>query len=142
MDSGIWYYHPPSDQWTTLRHAIYRREAYFLALENAAFGQCAAVCIMTANLRYLMSVAGPDIYRLAHLEAGIVTNRLALSSEALDLAWFESGQLYDDETRTFLGIHQSGWEVLCAVAIGSRVGGPQTSGATSGPPSANMDWRD
>jgi SagB-type dehydrogenase family enzyme len=139
MDSGIWYYNPPTDEWTILRHGTFRREAYYLALEQQAFGQCSAVCFMTANLRYLMNVTGPDIYRLAHIEAGLVTNRLALSTEALDLAWFESGQVYDDEARTFLGIHQTGWEVLCAVAIGTRVAG-EAAAPVDAP--VNADWRD
>ena len=86
------------------------------------------------------SVAGPDIYRLAHIEAGMVTNRLALSSEAMDLAWFESGMFYDQETRQFLGLQHSSWEVLCAIALGTRAEGAAQAPASSG--SASSDWRD
>ncbi len=143
MDSGIWYYNPPTDEWSILRHGTFRREAFYLAHEQPAFGQCAAACLMTCNLRHLMSVTGPDIYRLAHIEAGIVTNRIALSSEAMDLAWFESGLIYDNETRTFLGIQQSGWEVLCAVAVGNRFSGEQAAAAVApGSQGAGLDWRD
>lgn len=140
MDSGIWFYNPPTDEWSLLRHGTFRREAFYLTLEQQPFGQCSAVCWLTANLKHLMNVASPDIYRLAHLEAGIVTNRLALSAEAIDHAWFESGQFYDDEARTFMGIQQSSWEILCAVAIGTSAGE-----AKSAPPasqSVNADWRD
>jgi len=142
MDSGIWYYNPPTDEWSLLRAGTFRRETFFLAHEQSAFGQCAAACLMTANLRDLMSVTGPDIYRLAHIEAGIVTNRIALSSEAMDLAWFESGLIYDDETRTFLGIQNSGWEVLCAVAIGNRAVSGDQQTPQPGPQGAGLDWRD
>jgi len=139
FDAGIWYYNPSTDEWTLLRHGTFRREAFYLTLEQQAFGQCAATCFLFTNLRHLMSVTGPDIYRLAFLEAGIVTNRLALSSEALDFAWFESGQFYDDEVRTFFGLQQSGWEPLCAVALGTRVPGDKDKTAVTG---VALDWRD
>jgi SagB-type dehydrogenase family enzyme len=139
FDSGIWYYNPPTDEWSILRHGTFRREAFYLAMEQQAFGQCAATCFLVASLRYLMSVTGPDVYRLAFLEAGIATNRLALSSEALDLAWFESGQFYDEETRTFLGLNQSGWEVLCVTAVGTRAAEEQRQAAVTG---VALDWRD
>jgi SagB-type dehydrogenase family enzyme len=132
LDAGIWYYNPPTDEWAILRHGNFRREAFYLAMEQQAFGQSAATCFLTANLRYLMSVTGPDIYRLAFLEAGICTNRLALSSEALDLAWFESGLFYDEEVRTFLGLGQSGWEILCEIAVGTRSAGEKHNGSTTG----------
>jgi SagB-type dehydrogenase family enzyme len=139
MDSGIWYYNPPTDEWAILRHGTFRREAFYLTMEQQAFGQGAAMCFLVANLRHLMSVTGPDVYRLAFLESGIVTNRLALSSEALDFAWFESGQFFDDEIRAFLGLQQSGWEPLCAIAVGSRPAGEQEKSAPTG---VAMDWRD
>ena len=37
-----------------------------------------------------MSLTGPDLYRLAHLEAGIVANRMSLAAEGLGLAWRET----------------------------------------------------
>jgi SagB-type dehydrogenase family enzyme len=121
MDGGVWYYHPPSDGWSILKHGRFRRDAAVLSLEQVQFGQASATCLMLANLQYLMAVAGPDIYRLAHLEAGTITNRLALSSEALDLAWCETGSFYDDDVRQFLGLRQTGWEVLNIVALGTRL---------------------
>ena len=66
-----------------------------------------------------MQVAGPDVYRLAHLESGVVTNRIALSTEALDLAWHESGKFYDEELRQFLGLQSTGWEMLNVIAVGT-----------------------
>jgi hypothetical protein len=90
-----------------------------------------------------MAVAGPDVYRLAHLEAGTVTNRLALSSEALDLAWGETGSFYDDEVRQFLGLRQTGWEVLNVVALGTRLKPTEGRAAeVQGHGGMSMDWRD
>jgi SagB-type dehydrogenase family enzyme len=120
MDSGVWYYHPPADAWSILRPGTFRREAAMLSLQPV-FGQGSATCFLVANLHHLMSVAGPDIYRLAHIEAGTVTNRLALSTEALDLAWCETGTFYDDDARQFLGLRTTGWEMISIVALGTRL---------------------
>jgi hypothetical protein len=89
-----------------------------------------------------MGVAGPDLYRLAHLEAGTVTNRLALSSEALDLAWCESGLFYDEEARQFLGLRNTSWEMLNVIALGTRVRpGPGQMAQEKGG-GIGLDWRD
>ena len=124
FEPGVWYHHPPSDQWAHLRHGEFRRETAYLVMEQQPFGKCGATCFLAANLGYLMQVAGPDVYRLAHLEAGVITNRIALSTEALNLAWHESGSFFDDEVKQFLGLRNTGWEILNAVAVGTReVGG-------------------
>ena len=144
MDAGVWYYHPPTDAWSILRHGKFRRDGAAIALEQVAFGQASATCILMANLHHLMAVAGPDIYCLAHLEAGTITNRLALSSEALDLAWCETGAFYDEEVRKFLGLRQTGWEALNIVALGTRLrpNEGRSSEERGGGGGMNMDWRD
>ncbi|MEA2735580.1 MAG: hypothetical protein QOE14_2031, partial [Humisphaera sp.] len=121
FEPGVWYYHPLTDQWSHIRNGDYRRQTTYLALEQPSFGRCAATCFLAVNLHHLMQMAGPDVYRLAHIEAGTVTNRVALSTEALNLAWFESGNFYDEEVRQFLGLQATGWEVLNVIAVGSRV---------------------
>ena len=142
MDSGVWYYHPPTDAWSALRHGTFRKEAAALALEPVAFRQASATCLLASNLHQLMAVAGPDIYRLAHLEAGTVTNRLALSSEALDLAWCESGAFYDEEVLQFLGLRNTGWEMLNIVALGTRVREGDARAMEDKAGGLGMDWRD
>lgn len=123
MDPGVWYYNPITDHWATVRHGgPFRKEAARLALDQPAFGQCAATCVLIANLQPIMSVTGPDLYRLAHIESGIVTNRMALSCEGVGLAWFESGQFYDEQCRQFLGLQQSGWQPLNVIAVGMPAG--------------------
>jgi SagB-type dehydrogenase family enzyme len=135
IDSGVWYYHPPTDAWSLLRHGDFHRDAAHLAGEHAQFGHAGATCFLVANLHYVMNVVGPDVYRLAHLESGLVTNRLALSTEALDLGWCESGWFYDDEVRQFLGLRTTGWEVLNVVALGTRL----REGESRPPESAKPD---
>ena len=69
-----------------------------------------------------MAIAGPDAYRLAHIESGIVTNRIALSTEAMGLGWAQTGSFYDEEIRQFLGLKLTGWEPLNVIAVGARLG--------------------
>jgi SagB-type dehydrogenase family enzyme len=121
MDRGVWYYDPVTDQWSMLRGGMFRKDAAHLALDQPAFGHASATCFLVANLQNLMAVAGPDIYRLAHIEAGTITNRLALSSEALDLAWAESGSFHDEDCRQFFGLRNTGWEVINVIAVGTRL---------------------
>lgn len=122
MDDGIWYYHPPNDAWSLLRGGSFRREAQYLAREQEFCGNAAAVCFMTASLSALMTQAGPDIYRLALLEAGLIGQRLALAATALGLATAGVGAFYDHEVRLFLGLSQSSWELVYATAIGEAAG--------------------
>ena len=56
--------------------------------------------------------------RLAHLEAGIATQRLYLAAASLGLAAVTSQDFYDEECRIFLGLAKTGWEVLSLVAVG------------------------
>ena len=118
MDRGIWYYHPPADTWSILNAGQYRRQVKYIAGDREAFGEGSAVCIMIANLHVLMTQGGPDAYRLAHLEAGLVTQRLYLAATSLNLACVASQDFYDEECRTFLGLVKTGWEVLSLIAIG------------------------
>jgi SagB-type dehydrogenase family enzyme len=121
IDRGIWYYNPAKDSWHLLRGGKYRREAKYFAGDRAEFGDSAAACVMVANLHHLMTQGGPDVYRLAHLEAGIVAQRLYLAAGSLGLGAAISQEFYDEDVRLFLGLAKTGWEVLCAVAVGGRI---------------------
>ncbi len=118
MDNGIWYYHPPWDTWTNLTRGTFRLQAGHLALQNKNIAHAPAVCFLAANLQGLMTQAGPDLYRLAHLEAGVVAQRLTLGANALGLACNNLGGFYDDEARNFLGLGQTQWQILSMIAIG------------------------
>jgi nitroreductase len=72
-----------------------------------------------------MGGAGPDAYRLAHLEAGVVAQRIHLAAAAMDLGCAGAGAFYDDEVRGFLDIDRSSWEPVYALAVGVRAPEPQ-----------------
>jgi SagB-type dehydrogenase family enzyme len=118
ITSGIWYYHPPANKWSMLRGGDFRRQTAFICLEQPRCGNAAAVCLLAVNLHTLMNGAGPDLYRLAHLEAGIVAQRMALAAGACGLGTCPVGSFYDDEIRQFLGLHLTGWEILYVNALG------------------------
>jgi SagB-type dehydrogenase family enzyme len=118
LTPGIWYYHPPANQWSLLRGGDFRKQTSFLCLEQPRCGNAAAVCFLVANLHTLTHGAGPDLYRLAHLEAGIVAQRMALAAGGCGIGTCPIGTFYDEEIRQFLGLHLTGWEVLYATAMG------------------------
>jgi SagB-type dehydrogenase family enzyme len=118
MDGGVWYYDAAADRWALVRRGDYRMETLYLCLEQQAAGNASAVCFMVADLRALMNAAGPDAYRLAHLEAGVVAQRIHLAAAAMDLACAGAGAFYDDEVRRFLDLDRTTWEPVHAAAVG------------------------
>jgi SagB-type dehydrogenase family enzyme len=128
MWSGIWYYHPHTDRWVMLRHGGFRERSRMMCIGQSRCGSAAAVCVMTANLQATLYGTGPDIYRLAHLEAGIVGQRIALAAASHGLGSCGTGTYYDQGIRSFLGIDDTGWEVIYACTIGVQA-------ADSGPAS-------
>ncbi|HEY7090518.1 MAG TPA: SagB/ThcOx family dehydrogenase [Tepidisphaeraceae bacterium] len=118
MDSGVWYYHPQSDRWSMLGRGNFRVETAYLSREQALAGDAAAVCVMIANVHLLLQQAGPDTYRLAHLEAGIAAQRMQLLAEAQNLAAIGNTSFYDDELRKFFGLEHGGWEIIYQVLVG------------------------
>ncbi|CAN5495975.1 hypothetical protein BH10PLA1_BH10PLA1_03570 [soil metagenome] len=128
MEPGIWYYHPPRDGWSLLRPGRCRADSKKFATDQEFCGNAGAVCWMSVNLSATMSAAGPDIYRLANLEAGIAGQRMVLAAQSLGMGGTGVASFYDDELRKFLGIDRTHWEMLYAVAIG-YAGEPPAAGA-------------
>jgi SagB-type dehydrogenase family enzyme len=121
LDSGIWFYDAPTDKWASLTRGETRMEATYLALEDSRAGDASAVCYITANLELLMQSAGPHLYRLAHLEAGIAAQRMQMVATALGLGACGLPSFLDEEIRKFLGLSQTHWQAIYAVAIGVPV---------------------
>jgi SagB-type dehydrogenase family enzyme len=118
MEAGLWYYDPRTDRWALQRRGEFRADAAYLSVEQPHCGNASAVCFLMSDLRSLMAGAGPDAYRLAHVEAGIMGQRLNLAATALAAASCGIGAFYDDAVRDFLGVSETGWEPLYAMALG------------------------
>ena len=82
LDPGLWYYHPQIDRWSMLVRGNFRLETAYLSREQNLAADASAVCVLVANIHYLIQTAGPDAYRLAHIEAGVVAHRMQLTAEA------------------------------------------------------------
>ena len=121
IDTGLWYYHPPADKWACIDSDEHRIDLAYLAHEKPLAANASAVCMMFANLNVLMSHAGPDTYRLAHLEAGMTAQRLYLAANSLGVACTPIGDFYDDELRKFLGMDRTGWEPIHMPAVGISI---------------------
>jgi SagB-type dehydrogenase family enzyme len=118
IDSGVWYYHPASDKWVNLDREDHRIDSAYLAYEQPFAANASAICFLFANLNYLTNTGGPDLYRLAHLEAGMVAQRLYVAANSFGMGCTTTGEFYDDEVRKFLGMERTGWEPIDCVAIG------------------------
>jgi SagB-type dehydrogenase family enzyme len=119
VDNGVWYYHPAKNAWVMLRTGTLRYDAQRLSMSNPLFGNASAVCFMAANLYRLLTEGGPDLYRLAHLEAGMAAQRIGLCAAAMGLATSQSGAFPDEAARQFFQMEKTGWEILYTLAIGS-----------------------
>jgi SagB-type dehydrogenase family enzyme len=118
MEPGVWYYHPPADRWAALRHGEFRTDAAYLSTEQPMCGEASAVCFLMANLQTLMHGAGPDAYRLAHLEAGLMGQRVYAAATALGVACCGISTFYDDDVRNFFGLEKTGWEPVYELVVG------------------------
>lgn len=118
VPAGIWYYHPHTDRWVMLKHGAFRDVSQAICIGQSRCGNAAALCLMVANLQTVLSGTGPDAYRLAHLEAGIAGQRMALAAAASGVGSCGICSFYDEEARAFLGLQHSTWEVIYATAIG------------------------
>ncbi|HWE03340.1 MAG TPA: SagB/ThcOx family dehydrogenase [Tepidisphaeraceae bacterium] len=118
LDAGIWYYDPIGDRMACLVAGDFHSKSAFLCVEQSLCSHAAAVCFLVADLRALTAHAGPDIYRLTHLEAGLVGQRAYLAATAMGLGCCGIGAFYDDEIRKFLSLDETGWEPIYAFAVG------------------------
>jgi SagB-type dehydrogenase family enzyme len=118
MPGGIWHYDPIDDRWHSIKPGEFRIETQYVSLEQRLCGNASAACFIMSDLPTLMQKAGPDVYRLAHLEAGIVGQRIHLASAALGLGCSGIGAFYDDEVRAFLELEHTGWETIFELVVG------------------------
>jgi SagB-type dehydrogenase family enzyme len=118
MENGIWHYHVKTDKWSLMRSEQTRVELQYAMLEEFACGEASAVCFMAAHLSHLTRVGGPDLYRLAHLEAGACGQRIYLAANAQSLGASMHGGFYDEDVRILLGISTTQWDIIYVAAVG------------------------
>ncbi|MGN6726678.1 MAG: SagB family peptide dehydrogenase, partial [Tepidisphaeraceae bacterium] len=118
QEPGIWWHDPFTDRWALLNRGFYKFECVDLTRGRELLEHASAVCVVVANLQRLLLEAGPDAYRLALLEAGVVTQRMTLAANSMGFACRVFGDFFDDPWKQFLGLLNTGWEPLAVAAIG------------------------
>ena len=96
----------------------FHSKAAFLCVEQNICGHASAVCFLVADLKSLTATAGPDAYRLAHLEAGLVGQRLSGCRRFGPGLLRHRRLLRRRNIRSFFGLADTSWEPIYALAIG------------------------
>ncbi len=100
-----------------LKEGGFRREAYFLGLEQDLPGDASVAVFFLADLQRILERLGNRGYRAAQLEAGILGGRLYLAAYALRLG--ATGlTFYDDDVVRFFSPHAEGKSAIFLTAIG------------------------
>jgi SagB-type dehydrogenase family enzyme len=114
---GAYRFDPPAD-FELLREGSFRREAGYLALEQALGARAAATMFFLVDLEGALAAHGNRGYRAAQLEAGIRAGRVYLAAFARGLGATAS-TFYDDDVTEFLAPGTTKAPMLC-VAVGRR----------------------
>jgi SagB-type dehydrogenase family enzyme len=114
---GAYRFEPPAS-FDLLREGNFRREAGYLALEQALGARAAATIFFLADLEEALEAHGNRGYRGLQLEGGIRAGRVYLSAFAGGLGATAS-TFYDDEVTTFFAPGTAKAPLLCA-AVGQR----------------------
>jgi SagB-type dehydrogenase family enzyme len=142
-EPGIWWYDAIADAWAQLNVGQYRRDVvrFFPAAQFELIEGASVLCAMAVNVRKLMAELGPDLYRLALLECGVAAQRLNLAASSVGLGCRIVGEYHDDAWKQFLGMANTGWEVLSLVAIGG-LPGAEAAAKDVLLPSSVLEFRD
>lgn len=131
-DEGLWYHDPVHDGWAFLDNGDFRLKVGPMTRNRDGLEHASAVCAVVANLRKLLLDAGPDAYRLAHLEAGLATRRMHLAAASMGFVGRTFGDFFDDDWKQFLHLGNTGWEVLAVFAVGGATP-VKTTGVAAAP---------
>ena len=114
---GAYRFAPP-ENFELLREGNFRREAGYLALEQALGAYAAATIFFLADLDAALEAHGNRAYRTLQLEGGIRGGRIYLSAFARGLGATAS-TFYDDDVTAFFAPGSTKTPLLCA-AVGRR----------------------
>ena len=117
IEPGVYYLAPHGLELRRVRAEVPREATQELCLGQELGGAAAAVVVHTADLEAAVRHGGDRIYRLLHLDAGLIGERLDLSALAEGLGASGIGGFYDDRTTDLIGIPRS-HAVLYLTTIG------------------------
>ncbi|MDB5328752.1 MAG: Nitroreductase [Phycisphaerales bacterium] len=120
-EPGLWYHEPKLDHWGFLENGDFSDKTGPMTRGREGLEHASAICAIVGNLRKLLLEAGPDAYRLAHLEAGLAARRMHLAAASLGYAGRVFSDFHDDAWKQFLHLGTTGWEVLAIFAVGTAL---------------------
>jgi SagB-type dehydrogenase family enzyme len=104
LEDGCYYYAPKAQELRQIRFKNFRKELYYLCLQQDLGRDAGAVLFHTADLKKAIANYGDRVYRYLHLDAGHLGQRLNLGSVYLRLGVSGIGGFFDDQVNEVLGI--------------------------------------
>lgn len=117
LPAGAYVYHPQRQALEQLKAGNFRRQAGFLALNQALAADAAAALFYLVDLEAVLETYGNRGYRLAQLEASVAAGRAYLAAYALRLG--ATGlTFFDDAVTDLFSPHAAGKAVTFLLAVG------------------------
>ncbi len=122
LEPGVYYLAPTGLELRLVRAGCDARALAFLGLGQDLCGLAAAVVLHAADLSAAVQRYGDRVYRLLHLDAGILGQRLNLAALAEGQGASGIGGFFDDKVSDMLGIpHDQAVVYLTVLGAPSRV---------------------
>ena len=119
LDAGVYHYSIQAHQLEQLKQSGFREEIAAAALGQGMCGAAAVVFAWSAVFERCKWKYGQRAYRYIYLDAGHISENLALAAVSLNLGSCEIGALYDDHVNSILGIDGTDESVLCMAVVGA-----------------------
>ena len=104
IEPGVYYLAPHGLDLRRVRPEVEREATRTLCLGQELGSDCAALVVHTADLGAAVRHGGDRAYRLLHLDAGMIGERLDLAALAEGLGASGIGGFFDDQTTDLLGL--------------------------------------
>ncbi len=117
LDNGVYLYHPSNHQIELLKKGTFRGDISYLALAQDAVFNCSVSLFFSVDFEDI-DIFSNRGYRYAHLNAGMLSECIYLTSTALGLAARGIGNFFDDNINNFFNVRVPHEHVLGGVIIG------------------------
>jgi SagB-type dehydrogenase family enzyme len=104
LTPGVYLYVPESRELRLVDSGDFRRETHYLALGQELAGMASAVVFHTCDLPVAVRRWGDRAYRLMHMDAGHLGERMNVAAIALGLGVSGIAGFLDEEVNSLLGI--------------------------------------
>ncbi len=117
LDNGIYLYHPSKHQIELLKKGTFRGDISYLTLAQDAVFNCSVSIFFSVDFKDIDTFSNRG-YRYAHLNVGMLSECIYLTSTTLGLATRGIGNFFDDNINNFFNVRVPHENVLGGVIIG------------------------